>query len=137
MDLNAVHINPVAPDPGASGRYASDGERRRSGGEDRSNRKRLAADSLELSESGRRYGRIHTVSQDVDFARKALDRLSAPDPQRVIQLTDRIASRFYGSSVVREQVAARMVPYGSSLGPRVTRVPHGATGPAGSRIRRP
>lgn len=137
MDVDAVHINPVAPDTGASGRYASDGERRRSGSEDRSPGKRPASDSLELSEGGRRYGRIHAVPQDVAFARRALDSLPAPDPQRIVLLTDRIASHYYDSGAVRKQVAARMMPHGSSSGPRVTRVPHDATGPAGSRIQRP
>ena len=112
MDLDTVHINPVTPDPSASGRYASSDERSPSDREDRPDPEKQADDRLEISDRGRRTYLAHVAPPDMDFARKALDRLPATDGERAMQLAARIESGYYVSRAVIEQVVARMVPYG-------------------------
>lgn len=110
MDLDRVHIKPVAPDPSASGRYASPDERTPSEDDQRPDAEKQAKDSLEISDRGRLFHRAHAAPPDMDFARKALDRLPASDAERAIQLAARIEAGYYATHVVVEQVAARMVP---------------------------
>lgn len=108
MDVERVHINPVAPDPSASGRYASAEERSSSEGEERREEEKRQDDRLEISETGRRTFQAHVVPPDIDFARKALDRLPGCDPERLSQLAARIESGYYASPVVVDQLVARM-----------------------------
>ncbi len=112
MDLDSVHIKPVAPDPGASERYASSDERSPSEREDGPDPQKRTDDRLEISDWARRTYLAHVAPPDMDFARKALDRLPAPDGDRATELAARIDSGYYASSMVMEQIVTRMMRSG-------------------------
>lgn len=109
MDVERVHINPVAPDPNASGRYGSLGERSSSGEREHTKEDKPADDRLEISEAARRIFQANVVPPDIDFARKALRRLPDCDGERAAQISDRIESGYYASAGMVDQLAARMI----------------------------
>lgn len=108
MDVERVHISPVAPDRGGSGRYGSADERARRDREKRRVLEKEATDRLEISKRGRETYRAQALPPDMDFARKALDRLPASDPERTAQLAARLETGYYLSSAFFEQLVARV-----------------------------
>ena len=113
MDLDRVHITPVSPDAHASERYTSPEDQTPSKQEERREPEKQKNDRLEISDRGRQTYKAHAVLQEIDFARKALDRMPLNgDAERASQLAARIESGYYTTPGVLEQIAARMVPRG-------------------------
>jgi hypothetical protein len=110
MALEEIHIKPVAPDPNASERYGSFGERphRERAPREEEEAKR-PADRLEISDFAKRYFRLSVASADEDFARKALDRLPALSPERNAQIVARLESGYYDLPMVLDRVASRLI----------------------------
>lgn len=109
MDFDRVHIAPVSPDPSASQRYGSRDEQAPSDRDAREDAEARIEDRIEISERGRQTYRAHAAPPDIDFARKALSRLSSASADRAEQLHERIASGYYSSPVILEQIVARLV----------------------------
>ena len=110
MALDSVHINPVAPDSTAQERYGSPNDRaprdhnRREDAEHRPRR-----DRLEISDDARTSFLINGAPPDVEFARRAMERIPSLSRDRLAEILSRIESGYYHLPAVIWHVASRLV----------------------------
>lgn len=114
MPLETAHIAAINTDPNAPGRYgAHRGRAHSTGRQDELEQadRLLPEDRLELSKAARDLVRRNRVSPDIDFARKALDRLPPiQSSRRRQQIRERMESGFYSAPGVLGRIARRLVP---------------------------
>lgn len=69
---------------------------------------REAGDRVEISDNARSALKDARKSEDLTFARKALDNVPSMSEERVAELTSRIKSGYYQQAEVIDQVARRV-----------------------------
>ena len=110
MSTSNLHINPIAPDPSASGRYGSPEERAHRDHPANEEAPATANDRLEISEDARETFLSHASGPDLDFARKALGKTPPLPNARIAQIRDRIQTGYYTVPGVLINISIRMMP---------------------------
>lgn len=110
MSTSDLHINPIAPDPAASGRYGASEERAHRDHPSREAEPAPAGDRLEISADARETFLSHVSGPDLDFARKALSKTPPLPNARIDQIIERLDSGYYATLGVLLNISIRMTP---------------------------
>lgn len=110
MSTSNLHINPIAPDPSASGRYGASEERAHRDHSSHEEAPLPSGDRLEISDDARETFLSHVSGPDLNFARKALEKAPPLPDTRIAQIIDRIETGYYAVPGVLMNISIRMMP---------------------------
>lgn len=110
MAVSNIHINPIAPDSNASGRYGSSEERAHRDHHGQPEPQKPPSDRLEISNSARETYRHNSFGPDMDFARKALEKAPPLPETRIAQIIQRIETGYYRIPSVIWNVVTTIIP---------------------------